>query len=330
MQSALERLNVQGEELWRNEGLSARKIINESGLTNALRLGMAIGGSTNMALHIPAIAYEAECDFSMERIDDIARNTPHLAEIYPNGPMNVPDFYQSGGVPAVMKHLEPLLDARAVVCTGKSWKEELYGVPLIVNDMIHPLENPFHEWGSLAVLKGNLAPQTAVTKPTAIHPSMHHFEGKAVCFDSEEAASDAVMAGKIKNGDVLVVRYEGPKGGPGMREMVRLMKMLYGQGLAMSTAVVTDGRFSGTNNGCFAGHISPEASEGGPIAVVRDGDKITIDVPKGELNLEISEKELEERLRAFVPPEKKKCRGYLNVYSRLAESAAKGAIIKNR
>ncbi|MDO4633331.1 MAG: dihydroxy-acid dehydratase [Eubacteriales bacterium] len=314
------------------EGLSARKVINKAGITNAVRLGMAIGGSTNMALHFPAIAYEAECDFTMEDLDRIARETPHIANIYPNGPKNVPDFYEAGGVPAVMKQLLPLLDQSAVTCTGLGWEEVLADLAPVENEMIHSLEHPFHDWGSLAVLHGNIAPMSAVTKPTAIDPSMLRFEGNARCFDSEDEATRAVHAGEIRPGTVLVIRYEGPKGGPGMREMVRIMKLLYGQGLALSTALITDGRFSGSNNGCFVGHISPEASEGGPIAAIRDGDRILIDIEKGELSLLIPDEELASRMASLTirkagPAAQK---GYLNVYSRLAESAHYGAIIRNR
>lgn len=311
------------------EELSARKIMTREGLNNALRLGMAIGGSTNMALHFPAIAYESECDFTMDDIDKIARSTPHLALIYPNGLHNVPDFYAAGGVLAVMKHLLPLLDTSAVTCMGVGWDVILKDVPFVENEMIRPLKSPWHAWGSLAVLRGNLAPDTAVTKPTAIHPDMLSFRGRAICFDSEEEAAQAVADGKIEEGMVVVIRYEGPKGGPGMREMVRIMKLLYGRNLALSTAVVTDGRFSGTNNGCFVGHISPEASEGGPIALVQDGDMITIDIPNGRLDVEVSDEILAERRRAWRKPV---CRskGYLHRFALQAESADKGAILKNR
>jgi dihydroxy-acid dehydratase len=311
------------------EELTARKIITKAGLSNALRLGMAIGGSTNMALHFPAIAYEAECDFSMNEIDEIARSTPHLALIYPNGPRNVPDFDAAGGVPAVMKHLLPLLDPDAITCAGESWANLLKDEPPVENEIIHSLKNPWHEWGSLAVLHGNLAPNSAITKPTAIDQNMLLFRGEAICFDSEQAATEAIVAGRVKPGMVVVVRYEGPKGGPGMREMVRIMKLLYGRGLALSTAVVTDGRFSGTNNGCFVGHISPEASEGGPIALVEDGDVIAIDIPAGTLTVEVSDAELARRRAAWKKPE---CtvRGYLHRFAAHAESADKGAILKNR
>lgn len=311
------------------EELTARKVITREGLSNALRLGMAIGGSTNMALHFPAIAYESECDFTMDEIDKIARSTPHLALIYPNGPHNVPDFYASGGVMAVMKHLLPLLDSDAVTCMGIGWGDILKDVPPVENEIIHSLQNPWHEWGSLAVLRGNMAPNTAITKPTAIHPDMLSFRGKAICFDSEEEATQAIADGKVHEGMVVVIRYEGPKGGPGMREMVRIMKLLYGRNLALSTAVVTDGRFSGTNNGCFVGHVSPEAAEGGPIALVQDGDMITIDIPGGKLELEVSDETLTERRKTWKEPA---ClsKGYLRRFALQAESADKGAILKNR
>ena len=282
-----------------------------------------------MALHFPAIAYEAECQLDMDTVDRIARSTPHLAKIYPNGLKNVPDFYRAGGVPAVMKHLLPLLDAEQVTCTGTGWGEILKEVPPVENEVIRPLDNPWHSWGSLAVVRGNLAPDSGITKPTAIDPSMLYFQGKAMCFDGEAAATEAIDQGKVVPGTVVVIRYEGPKGGPGMREMVRIMKKLYGRGLALSTAVVTDGRFSGTNNGCFVGHVSPEASEGGPIALVRDGDVITIDINGGRLDVDLSREELDLRRRQWRRPEQH-VTGYLNVYARLAESADKGAIIRNR
>lgn len=311
------------------ENLSARKIITRASLQNALRLGMAIGGSTNMALHFPAIAYECELDFTMDDIDSIARSTPHLARIYPSGTHNVPDFYAAGGVPAVMKQLLPLLDVDAITCLGKGWGAVLADVPPLENAIIHSLKNPWHAWGSLAVLRGNLAPNTAITKPTAIHPDMLTFQGTAVCFNSEEEATLAVTSGKIHDGMVVVIRYEGPKGGPGMREMVRIMKLLYGRNLALTTAVVTDGRFSGTNNGCFVGHVSPEASEGGPIALVMDGDLITIDIPDGTLHISVPDEILAVRKAQWKKPPCKH-KGYLYQYAQWAESADKGAILKNR
>ncbi len=313
-----------------NKNITARRIINKKGLENALRLGMAIGGSTNLALHIPAIAYEAECEFSLDEIQAISRTTPQIAKIYPNGKLNVPDFHQSGGVLAVMKQIQPLIHDDCLTCAGKSWQEVLEKVKRVENEIIRPLDNPWNPWGSLSVLKGNLAPNGGISKPTAIAREMQQFRGTALCYNSEEEATRAVINGELKEGMVLVVRYEGPKGGPGMREMVRIMKMIYGRNLALSTAIVTDGRFSGTNNGCFVGHVSPEASEGGPIAIVENGDSIFIDVQEGILTLEVNEEEISRRLASLKHPDKKIPRGFLNVYSRLAESADKGAIIKNR
>ena len=310
------------------EGLNARKIINKKGLENALKLGMAIGGSTNMALHFPAIAYEAECDFTMDDVDAIARSTPHLANIYPNGPENVPAFYKAGGVPAVMKHLAPLLSPDTLTCTGKSWPEMVEHMPAVENSIIHSIPNAFHKWGSLAVLRGSLAPNTAITKPTAIHPDMLRFQGTAACFDSEDAAGEAVLAGKIQPGTVLVVRYEGPKGGPGMREMVRLMKLLTGQGLALSTAVITDGRFSGASRGAAIGHVSPEAASGGPIGLVEEGDTIEIDIPNASIHLAVSDEELARRKAAYVQPEPNIKTGWLARYARLVTSANQGAVLK--
>ena len=184
-----------------------------------------------MALHVPAIAYEAECDFTLDDIGEISRSTSHIARIYPGGKLNIPAFYAAGGVPSVMKHLTNLLKNDTMTCVGKPWEAILKDVPLVENEVIRPCSSPWHTWGSLAVLKGNLAPNTAITKPIAIDKSMHKFEGRAVCFDGEEPAADAVLAGCIKPGEVVVIRCEGPKGGPGMREMVRIMKMLYGQAL---------------------------------------------------------------------------------------------------
>jgi dihydroxy-acid dehydratase len=198
------------------------------------------------------------------------------------------------------------------------------------SNIIRTMANPWSPGGGLAILRGNLAPNTAITKPAAIVPEMLKFAGKACCFDSEEAANQAIMDGKVQAGEVVVIRYEGPKGGPGMREMYTAMKLLYGRGLALKTAVVTDGRFSGTNNGCFVGHISPEAAEGGPIAAVKDGDRITVDIPNRSLRLHVSDEEIKARLVGWQRPAPKFRKGYLALYARLAESADKGAIIKHK
>lgn len=312
------------------QGITARMIINEKGIDNAIRLGTAIGGSTNLALHIPAIGYEADSEVSMARFEALARTTPHIAKMNPAAPLNVPDFDAAGGVPAVMREILPLLHGDALTVTGKTVAENVANAPVRDRRIIKTLAEPWSAGGGLAILSGNLAPNSAITKPAAIVPEMHTFTGTARCFDSEEAANQAILDGKVQPGEVVVIRYEGPKGGPGMREMYIAMKLLYGRGLALSTALITDGRFSGTNNGCFVGHISPEAAEGGPIAIVEDGDTITIDIPNRSLHLHVSDADIAARLAKWQRPAPKIKSGYLALYSRLAESADKGAIIRHK
>ncbi|MBN1582491.1 MAG: dihydroxy-acid dehydratase [Anaerolineae bacterium] len=314
-----------------NKGITAQQIINQKGIENAIRVSAAIGGSTNVALHIPAIGYEACCsEITMDLFEELCRSTPHIARIYPAAAPNVPDFNQAGGIPAVMKELLPLLHGDALTVSGKTVAQNVARAQVHSREIIRTLDDPWSGGGGLAVLKGNLAPNTAITKPAAIKPEMHTFTGQARCFDSEMDATQAIMDGQIVEGDVVVIRYEGPKGGPGMREMYTAMKLLYGRGLALKTALVTDGRFSGTNNGCFVGHISPEAAEGGPLAAVRDGDTITIDIPNRSLHLDVSDDEIRARLAKWVRPEPKFKSGYLALYARLAESADKGAIIRHK
>lgn len=312
------------------DGISARKIINRSGLENAIRLGTAVGGSTNLALHMPAIGYEADCEVTMDLFEELCQGTPYIAKMNPAAAPNVPDFHFAGGVPAVMKEILPLLHRDALTVSGKTVSENVADAEIHNFDIIRPLANPWEAGGGLAVLRGNLTPDTAITKPAAIAPEMRTFAGKARCFDSEELANRAIVDGVVQGGEVVVIRYEGPKGGPGMREMYTAMKLLYGRGLALKTAVITDGRFSGTNNGCFVGHISPEAAEGGPLAAVQDGDMITIDIPNRALHLEVSDMEIKGRLIKWLRPKPKFNRGYLALYARLAESADKGAIIRNK
>ena len=313
-----------------NNGITARSIINQDSIDNAIRVSTAIGGSTNVALHLPAIGYEADCEVSMAHFEELCKSTPHIAKIYPAGAPNVPDFHRAGGVPAVMKEILPLLHADALTVTGKTVAENLKNISGADRRIIRSLAEPWSAGGGLAILHGNLAPDSAITKPAAIKPDMHTFTGKTRCFDSEELANAAILAGKVEAGEVVVIRYEGPKGGPGMREMYIAMKLLYGRGLALSTAVVTDGRFSGTNNGCFVGHVSPEAAEGGPIALVEDGDRITIDIPNRELTLHVPDAVLDQRRLKWQRPEPKIKRGYLSLYARLAESADKGAVIRHK
>ena len=312
------------------EGIHARKIITRKAIENAIRVAMAIGGSTNVALHLPAIAYEVEVDLEMELFDEISRSTPHIARIYPAAAPNVQDFHRAGGVQAVMKELLPLLQDDALTVSGQTVAENTHIVQSRDSGIIRSLSDPWSKEGGLAVLRGNLAPNTAISKPTAIKPEMHKFTGQARCYDSEVRANQAILDGRIEEGQVVVIRYEGPKGGPGMPEMATAMKLLYGRGLALKTALITDGRFSGTNNGCFVGHISPEAAEGGPIAAVNNGDLITIDIPKRSIHLHVHSKEIVDRLSQWQPPSPRINSGYLSRYAKLAESADKGAIIRHR
>ena len=311
------------------DGVTARQIINQRSIDNAIRLSTAIGGSTNVALHLPAIAYEAGCEMSMDRFEALCRTTPLIARIFPSAAPNVPDFHSAGGVPAVMKQILPLLADDALTVSGDTVAQNVADAADPDGEVIRSLADPWAHGGGIAVLRGNLAPDTGITKPAAIAPQMHSFTGKAHCFDSEEQANAAILEGRIAEGEVVVIRYEGPKGGPGMREMYIAMKLLYGRGLALKTAVVTDGRFSGTNNGCFVGHVSPEAAEGGPLAAVEDGDTITIDIPNRRLHLHVPDNVIAARLAAWQRPAPKFRRGYLALYAQLAASASRGAIIEH-
>jgi len=311
-------------------GITARQIINRKGLENAIRVNSAIGGSTNAAIHIPAIGYEADCEIPMDLFEELCRSTPHIAKMNPAAAPNVPDFHEAGGVPAVMRQILPLLHGDALTVTSKTVAENVAQAEIKDSNIIRTLNDPWTKEGGLAVLRGNLASNTAITKPAAIVRKLRVFEGRARCFDSEEEANETILEGKVQDGEVVVIRYEGPKGGPGMREMYKAMKLLYGRGLALTTALITDGRFSGTNNGCFVGHISPEAAEGGPIAIVEDGDVITIDIPKRKLHLHLSDEEIKDRLARWQRPEPKFKKGYLALYARLVESADKGAIIRHK
>jgi dihydroxy-acid dehydratase len=316
------------------QGITARDIINKKSLENAVKVCLTIGGSTNAVLHLCAIAYEAEAEINiMDAFDEFSKNTPTIAKVYPAAHWDMEDLWKAGGIPRVMDRLQSMLHMDVMTCTGKTMKENIEGFSYRFpenNDVITTMDQPFATSGGLAVLRGNLAPKTGISKPAAIDPSVRQFTGTAVVFDSEKGANQAILDGKIKDGDVVVIRYEGPKGGPGMVEMYRALKFLNGMGLAQSTAVITDGRFSGTNNGCFVGHISPEAEEGGPIAIVENGDKISIDVLNGTIHLHVSDDEIETRLKNWKKPAPKVNKGYLRLYTKLASSADEGAIIKHR
>jgi dihydroxy-acid dehydratase len=312
------------------QGIAAGEIIDIKGLENAIRVNAAIGGSTNAVLHLLAVAYEAGVELTVNEFEELSRTTPYIARMNPAAAPNVPDFDAAGGVPAVMNEILPLLHGDALTVTGKTVADNVRGAVAPDRRIIRKREEPWAQGGGLAFLWGNLAPDSAITKPAAIDPEMHTFTGKAHCFDVEEAANQAILDGQVREGEVVVIRYEGPKGGPGMREMYSAMKLLYGRGLARKTALVTDGRFSGTNNGCFVGHISPEAAEGGPLAIVRDGDLITIDIPNRRLHLHVSDEEIRDRHATWQRPSPRFKKGYLALYSRLAESADKGAIIRHQ
>jgi dihydroxy-acid dehydratase len=317
-----------------NKGITARDVINKKSLENTIKVCLAIGGSTNAVLHLCALAYEAEIEIdTMEAFDKFSKNTPTIAKIFPASHWDMEDLWKAGGIPRVMDRLQTILHMDVMTCTGKTMKENIDGCSYPFpenNEVIKTIDQPFAFSGGLAVIRGNLAPKTGISKPAAIDPSVRQFTGTAVVFNSEVEANQAILDGKIKAGDVVVIKYEGPKGGPGMVEMYRALKYLYGMGLHKSTAVITDGRFSGTNNGCFVGHISPEAAEGGPLAIVENGDKISIDVIQGTLRLHVSDGEIDRRLKEWKKPEPKVKKGYLSLYSRLASSADEGAIIKHR
>ena len=312
--------------------ITSRKILTNGAIRNAIKACLAMSGSTNAVMHLTAIAHEAELDIRvLDEFDSLSRTTPQIAKMNPACKYNVIDFYYDGGVPRLMENLQILLETDVMTVTAHTLAENIathryiYPATGLVN---HTMDDPFGYTGGVAVLRGNLAPDTGITKPGAFDKSLHHFEGEAICFDSEEEAEEAILSGKVHEGHVVVIRYEGPKGGPGMREMFKAMKYLYGRGLALSTALITDGRFSGTNNGCFVGHISPEAAEGGPIAIVHDGDRIVIDVESRSLELKVPQEEIEARLKAWKRPEPKFKKGWLGLYCKIAASGSEGAILK--
>jgi len=304
-----------------------KKIMNKNAFENAIRVDMALGGSTNTVLHIPAIAKEAGVNISPELFDKISRETPHISSLLPSGEYYLEDLEYAGGIPAVLKRLRPKLKNNITV-TGKNIYEIAQEARVIDENIIRPLDKAYHKEGGIALLKGNLAPDGAVVKQTAVSEKMMRFKGKAKVFDSEDAAMKAIMANKIKSGDVVVIRYEGPKGGPGMREMLAPTATITGMGLADSVALITDGRFSGGTQGPCIGHVSPEAMEGGPIAIVKDGDTIIIDIPKRKLELRLSTEEIKARFAKWKPIPPKIKGGYLARYSKFVTSANTGAVLK--
>lgn len=315
-------------------GVSARQIINNESLENAVMTVMAIGGSTNTVIHSCAIAHELgiDPDSIIESFENYSDTIPLIAKINPaTHEYDAEDLYQAGGIPEIMKVLREHLHTDVMTVTGKTLGENLdqFKNPYPDNpDLIRSLENPHITLGGLAIMRGNLALDTAVAKPAAIHPDVLQFTGKAICFDSEDECVEAIEGCRVKAGHVVVIRYEGPRGGPGMRELYKPMKLLMGQGLARSTALITDGRFSGTNNGCFVGHISPEAAAGGTIALVEDGDEITIDVVNRDLTIHVSDDELQKRRANWFYKPRTGIGGYLARYASLVTSANQGGVLK--
>jgi len=311
-------------ELVKNN-IKPRDILNEKAFRNAIRVDLALGGSTNTVLHLPAIAYEAGTPFDIKLFDKLSRETPKICSMRPGGKYLMEDLHYAGGIPGVLKRLSEKLEDNTTV-SGKTIKEIANSARIWDEDVIRPVENPYSREGGIAILYGNLAPEGAVIKQGAVSEKMKVFTGTAKVFNCEEDAMKAVMNGEIKEGDVIVIRYEGPKGGPGMREMLAVTAAVMGMGLGESVALITDGRFSGGTHGPCIGHISPEAAAGGPIGVIKDGDKIHINVPERKLELLIPEEELKERLKNFKPIQKEVKSKLLRKYAKLVSSASKGAI----
>lgn len=309
-------------------GITARDIITKQAMENAIRVLCATGGSTNCVLHIIAISREAGIDVDLAAIDRLSRSTPHLCPLVPSGEFSVPDFFEAGGVPGVMHRLESLLDTSCMTVTGKTVGENISEAPIHDDRVIRPLNDPFKPEGGIAVLRGNLAPEGAVVKQSAVAKAMQRHSGPARAFDSEEDAVEAIYADRVKPGDVVVVRYEGPKGGPGMREMTTAIGAIWGKGLQDSVSLITDGRFSGAIRGPAIGYISPEAAEGGPLALIQDGDTIEIDIPARRIWLHVPEEELAERRKSWVRPALKVSRGCLQIFERYSSSASRGAVLE--
>lgn len=305
-------------------------ILTPAAFENALTVDMALGCSTNSVLHLPAIAHEAGVEINLDIVNEISSRVPNLCKLAPAGHHHIQDLYAAGGVQAVMKELtkKNLLKLDLITVTGKTVKENIENAKIKNNDVIRSIENPYSTTGGIAVLRGNLAPDGAVVKRSAVAPEMLVHKGPARVFDSEDEAINAIYGGRINKGDVVIIRYEGPKGGPGMREMLSPTSAIAGMGLDKHVALLTDGRFSGATRGASIGHISPEAMEGGPVAIVREGDIISIDINNGRLDIEISDDEIKARLKEWKAPQPRITKGYLGRYAKLVSSASTGAVFK--
>ncbi len=312
------------------KNIRPRDIMTYEAFENALTIDMALGCSTNSTLHLPAIAYEAGIEINLDIVNDISRRTPNLCKLSPSGPHHMEDLYAAGGVQAVMKELakKGLLHLDLLTVSGDTIGEITDKAQVLDYDVIRPIDNPYSSTGGISVLRGNLAPDGAVVKRSAVAPEMMVHQGPARVFESEEAAYEAILGGKINKKDVIVIRYEGPKGGPGMKEMLSPTSAIAGMGLDKDVALITDGRFSGATRGASIGHVSPEAMAGGPIAVVEEGDIISIDIDKGRLDVLVDDDVLKARLEKWNAPEPKITRGYLGRYARMVTSANTGAVLK--
>jgi dihydroxy-acid dehydratase len=314
-----------------DKDITARQIVTPEAIDNAVRVDMAIGGSTNTALHLPAIAHEFGVDLPLDRFDEMSRTTPHLTNLRPGGNHFLLDLERAGGVPAVMQRLVDMLSLDALTVTGDTMAKNLEGFtpvnPRTNARVIKTLDDPVHPEGGIAILKGNLTPEGSVIKQTAVHPDMMVHSGPARVFDSEEESMHAIMDRQIKAGDVVVIRYEGPKGGPGMREMLSPTSAIAGMGLIDSVALITDGRFSGGTRGPCIGHVTPEAAQGGPIALVEEGDTIEIDIPNRLLNIKVPGNVMEERKARWKNPVTETKKSYLARYQRYVGTASRGSIL---
>ena len=311
------------------KGITARSIMTEKAFYNALTVDMALGCSTNTMLHLPAIAHEAGIEIDIFQANEISRKVPNLCHLAPAGPHHMEDLYQAGGVMAVMKEIDKLslLSPDLPTVTGDSISSSYRNARNTDPEVIRPVDDPYSPTGGIAVLSGSLAPEGAVVKKSAVAPEMLVHKGPARVFDSEEEAIEAIFGKKINPGDVIVIRYEGPKGGPGMREMLSPTSAIQGMGLGSSVALITDGRFSGATRGASIGHVSPEAASGGPIGLVEEGDMISIDIPNEKLDLLVSEEVLQERRKNYKEHECKIKSGYLYRYSKHVTSARQGAVL---
>ncbi|WP_294405374.1 dihydroxy-acid dehydratase [uncultured Clostridium sp.] len=310
--------------------IKPRDIVNEKSIMNALRADMALGCSTNSVLHITAIANEAKVNMNLDIINDLSSKTPDLCKLAPASNIHIERLYEAGGIQAVLSELSKKVELNldCMTVTGKTLGENIKGASVKDYEVIRPIDNPHSETGGIAILRGNLAPDGAVVKRAAVLPQMLVHEGPAKVFDSEEEANAAIFDKKIEAGDVIVIRYEGPKGGPGMREMLQATAAIAGMKLDDSVALITDGRFSGATRGASIGHVSPEAAAGGTIGLLKDGDIISIDINNNKLEVKLSDEELDERRKNFKPLEPKVKEGYLSRYAKLVSSASEGAILK--